>query len=155
MILGQPDWFSFGLIELGLIWFTTFLIKRYFWLKGMLDKHVIWSIFSNKFFFYVYEVKVMVEEIDLPIRKLLENTSLYPIIGQTKTKKLLLSWLKAKHNVTVLWDNIMQFFTRKTRGCNIFFNSANKEIFSVFSVPVIKWQEATMTVKKRSFTSVC
>jgi hypothetical protein len=49
----------------------------------------------------------------------------------------------------------MQFFTRKTRGCNIFFNSANKEIFSILSVPVMKWQEATVTVKKRSFTSVC
>jgi hypothetical protein len=44
----------------------------------------------------------------------------------------------------------MQFFTRKTRGCNIFFNSAKKEIFSVLSVPVIKWQEATVTVKKKA-----
>ena len=132
MILGQPDWFSFGLIELGLIWFTTFLIKRYFWLKGMLDKHVIWSIFSNKFFFYVYEVKVMVEEIDLPIRKLLENTSLYPIVGQTKTRKLLLTGLETKHNITVLWHHIMQFFTRKTWGYNIIFNSAKKKIVLFF-----------------------
>jgi len=132
MILGQPDWFSFGLIELGLIWFTTFLIKRYFWLKGMLDKHVIWSIFSNKFFFYVYEVKVMVEEIDLPIRKLLENTSLYPIVGQTKTRKLLLTGLETKHNITVLWDHIMQFFTRKTWGYNIIFNSAKKKFVLFF-----------------------
>jgi hypothetical protein len=44
----------------------------------------------------------------------------------------------------------MQFFTRKTRGCNIFFNSANKEIFYVLSVPVIKWQEVTVTVKKEA-----
>jgi len=44
----------------------------------------------------------------------------------------------------------MQFFTRKTRGCNIFFNFANKEIFFVLSVPVIKWQEATVTVKKEA-----
>jgi len=29
------------------------------------------------------------------------------------------------------------------------FNSANKEIFSVFSVTVIKWKEATVTVKKK------
>jgi hypothetical protein len=43
----------------------------------------------------------------------------------------------------------MQFFTRKTRGCNILFNFANKEIFSVLSVPVIMWQETTMTVKKK------
>jgi hypothetical protein len=42
----------------------------------------------------------------------------------------------------------MQFFTRKTRGCNILFNFANKEIFSVLSVPVIIWQETTVTVKK-------
>jgi hypothetical protein len=41
----------------------------------------------------------------------------------------------------------MQFFTRKTRGCNILFNSANKEIFSV---PVIMWQETTVTVKKEA-----
>jgi hypothetical protein len=44
----------------------------------------------------------------------------------------------------------MQFFTRKTRGCNIFFNSTNKEIFYVLSVPVIKWKEATVTVKKKA-----
>jgi hypothetical protein len=50
----------------------------------------------------VYEVKVMVEEIDLPIRKLLENTSLYPIVGQTKTRKLQLTGLETKHNITVL-----------------------------------------------------
>jgi hypothetical protein len=41
--------------------------------------------------FYVHDVKVMTEEIDLPIRKLSENTSLYPIMGQTKTRKLLLT----------------------------------------------------------------
>jgi hypothetical protein len=44
----------------------------------------------------------------------------------------------------------MQFFTRKTRGCNILFNSANKEIFSVLSIPVIMWQEMTVTVKKKA-----
>jgi hypothetical protein len=48
----------------------------------------------------------------------------------------------------------MQFFTRKTLGCNILFNSANKEIFYVLSVPMIMWQETMVTVKKRSFTSV-
>jgi hypothetical protein len=31
--------------------------------------------------FYVHDIKVMAEEIDLPIRKLLENTSVYPIVG--------------------------------------------------------------------------
>jgi hypothetical protein len=33
----------------------------------------------------------MVKEIGLPIRKLPEDTSLYPIEGQTKTMKLLLT----------------------------------------------------------------
>jgi hypothetical protein len=33
----------------------------------------------------------MVEEIGLPIRKLSKDTSFYPIIGQTKTRKLLLT----------------------------------------------------------------
>jgi hypothetical protein len=44
----------------------------------------------------------MMEEIGLSIRKLPENTSLYPIIGQTKTIKLLLTILKTKYNVIVL-----------------------------------------------------
>jgi hypothetical protein len=81
--------------------------------------------------------------------------STFNLLGQTKTIKLLLTWLKTKHNITVLWYNIMQFFTRKTQGCNILFNSANKEIFLVFFVPVIMWQEMTVTVKKESFTSIC
>jgi hypothetical protein len=33
----------------------------------------------------------MAEDIGLQIRKLPKNTSLYPIIGQTKTRKLLLT----------------------------------------------------------------
>jgi hypothetical protein len=44
----------------------------------------------------------MAKEIGLPIRKLLKNTSLYPVVGQTKTRKFLLSELKTKYNVTVL-----------------------------------------------------
>jgi hypothetical protein len=56
-------------------------------------KHVI---------FYVHDVKVMTEEIGLPIRKIAENTSLYLVIGQTKTRKLLFTGLETKHNVTVL-----------------------------------------------------
>jgi hypothetical protein len=36
------------------------------------------------------------------------------------------------------------------RGCNILFNSANKEIFSVLSIPVIMWQETTVIVKKKA-----
>jgi hypothetical protein len=44
----------------------------------------------------------MEENIGLPIRKLLENTSINPIVGQTKTIKLLLTRLKTKNNVTIL-----------------------------------------------------
>jgi len=43
----------------------------------------------------------MVEEIGVPIKKLLENILFYPILGQTKTRKLLLTELETKHNVTV------------------------------------------------------
>jgi hypothetical protein len=39
----------------------------------------------------MHDIKVMAEEIGLPIRKLLKDTSLYPIMGQTKTRKLLLA----------------------------------------------------------------
>jgi hypothetical protein len=52
--------------------------------------------------FNVHDVKVMTEKIGLPIRKLLKDTSLHPIMGQTKTRKLLLTWLETKHNVTIL-----------------------------------------------------
>jgi ABC-type transport system involved in Fe-S cluster assembly fused permease/ATPase subunit len=51
----------------------------------------------------------------------------------------------------------MQFFTKKTQGCNILFNSANKEIISVLFVPMICWQKMTVAVKKEvlpSFVSV-
>jgi hypothetical protein len=44
----------------------------------------------------------MAEEIDLPIRKLPENALLYLVVGQTKTKKLLLTKFETKHNVTIL-----------------------------------------------------
>jgi hypothetical protein len=50
----------------------------------------------------VYDVKIIEEEIGLPIRKLSKNTSLYPIMGQTKTKKFVLTVLETKHTVTVL-----------------------------------------------------
>jgi hypothetical protein len=62
-----------------------------------------------------------------------------------------------RHNLDVMHieknmfeNNIMQFFTRKMRGCNIFFNSANKEIFYILSIPVMKWQEATVAIKKEA-----
>jgi hypothetical protein len=44
----------------------------------------------------------MAEEIGLSIKKLSKNILFYPIVGQTKTRKLLLTGLKIKHNVTVL-----------------------------------------------------
>jgi hypothetical protein len=53
-------------------------------------------------FFYIHDINVMVEEIGLPIRKLLKKTSLYPIMGQTKIMKLLLTKLKTKDNVIIL-----------------------------------------------------
>ena len=52
--------------------------------------------------FHMHNIKVMIEEMGLPIRKILENTSFYPIMGQIKTKKLLLTELKIIHNVIVL-----------------------------------------------------
>jgi hypothetical protein len=50
----------------------------------------------------VQDIKVIVEKIGFPIRKLPKNTLLYPVIGQTKTRKLLLAGLENKHNVTKL-----------------------------------------------------
>jgi len=51
----------------------------------------------------------MVEEIALPIKKLLENTLFYPIMGQTKNRKLLLTELKIKHNIIVARHHVIQF----------------------------------------------
>ena len=67
--------------------------------------------------FYVHNIKVMMEEIGLPIRKLSLNTSLYPIVGQTKTRKFLLTRMKIKYNVTILWYHVIQFFTWKRCLC--------------------------------------
>jgi hypothetical protein len=60
------------------------------------------KMFSNMFFFYMHDVKVIVKEIGLPIRKLPENILLYPVMSLTKTRKLLLTGLETKHNVTIL-----------------------------------------------------
>jgi hypothetical protein len=57
---------------------------------------------------------------------------LYPIMGQTKTRKLLLTWLKTKHNVNVLWHNIKQFFTEKTQGATSFSTMPTKKSFLFF-----------------------
>jgi hypothetical protein len=63
------------------------------------------------FLFYVHGINVMAEKIVLPIRKLSENTLFYPIMGQTKNIKLLLTELKTKHNVIVPRHHVIQFFT--------------------------------------------
>jgi hypothetical protein len=54
----------------------------------------------------------MTEKIIFPTRKHPKNTLLYPIVGHTKTNKLLFTELKTKHNTFILWDHIIQFFTR-------------------------------------------
>jgi hypothetical protein len=74
----------------------------------------------------------MAEEIGLPIRKLLENTSLYPIVGQTETKKHLLTELETKHNVTVLRHHVMQFFTERREGATSFSTLPTKKSFLFF-----------------------
>jgi hypothetical protein len=61
----------------------------------------------SKMFFYVHDIKVIVGGIGLPIRKLIENTSIYPIMDQTKTSKCFLTKLKTKHNVTVLQNHVV------------------------------------------------
>ena len=99
--------------------------------------------------FNVHDVKVMVEKIGLPIRKLPNNISLNPIVGQTKTRKLLLIGLKTKHNVTILQHYVIQFLILKKWQCSIPFNSANKEILLVLSVLVICWQELLVAIKKK------
>jgi hypothetical protein len=44
----------------------------------------------------VHDIKIITEEIGLPIKKLSENTSLYPIINQLKSEKFYLLDLKSK-----------------------------------------------------------
>ena len=63
------------------------------------------NVFKHVFFFYVHGIKVMVEQIDLPIRKLLENTLFYLIMGQTKTRKLLFT--TQYHNTLTLRHAIL------------------------------------------------
>ena len=62
---------------------------------------------SKHVFFNMHDFKVMAEEIGLPIRKLRENTTLYSIMGQTKTRNLLLIELKTKHNVNILRHHVI------------------------------------------------
>jgi len=96
--------------------------------------------------FYMYDIKVMVEKIDLSIKKLLENILFYLIVGQTKIRKLLLTGLKTKHNIIVLRHHVIQFFTWKKWRCNISFNYANKEVIFVLSKLMICWEELSVIV---------
>jgi len=109
------------------------------------------NIFKHALF-NMHDIIIMTEEISLPIRKLLKNTLLYPIVGHTKTRKLLLNELKNKYNVIVLWYHVIQFFTQRYRWCNISFNSTNKEVLYVL---IISWQEPSVVKKKRHFTIIC
>jgi hypothetical protein len=86
-------------------------------------------------------------------KKAPRNSSLYPIMGQIKTRKLLFTLLKIKLNVTVLWHHIIQLFTWKKRWCSIPFNCANKKSFLVLSELVIRWQEPLMALKKDILSS--
>ena len=88
----------------------------------------------------------MEEVIGLPVWKLLENTLLNLVVGQTKTRELPL--LDRKPNIISPYSNTKSCNSSpgKHGGCNIFLNSANKKIFSVFSVYMIcykerQWQE--------------
>jgi hypothetical protein len=55
---------------------------------------------SKHAIFNVHDIKVMSKKISTLIRKLPENTSLYLIMGQIKTIKLLFTGLKTNHNST-------------------------------------------------------
>jgi len=62
---------------------------------------------SKHVLFNIDNINVMAKKIGLPIRKLLENNLLYEIMGQTKTRKLLLTRLKIKHNIIVLRHHVI------------------------------------------------
>jgi hypothetical protein len=82
--------------------------------------------------FYMHDIKVMAEKIDLSIKKLSENTLFYLIIGQTKTRKLLLTGLKTKHNITVLRHHVIQFFTWKSGDATFLSTMPTKKSFLFF-----------------------
>jgi hypothetical protein len=102
----------------------------------------------------VHDVKVMAEEIGLPIRKLSENTSLYLIVGQPKLGNFCLSdW---KPNIMLLYSDITSCNSSPERcGGATSFSTLPKKILSVLFVPVICWQEMLVAVKKRHFTPIC
>jgi hypothetical protein len=85
----------------------------------------------------------MAEEISLSIRKLLENTSFYLIVGQTKTRKLLLTGLKTKHNVIVLTPRHTILHPTVVTVQHPFQHYKKKVLY----VLVILWQESSVAIK--------
>jgi hypothetical protein len=94
------------------------------------------KMFSNTFFFYVHDVKVMAEEIGFPIRKLQKIIRFALVMGQTKTGKLLLTKLKT---------NTMSSYS-DTTSCN----SSPERCECLVSIPVIRWKDMTVAVKKKA-----
>jgi hypothetical protein len=72
---------------------------------------ILLKMFLNIFFFNVHDIEVMTKKINFSMKMLPENTSLCLIMGHTKTRKLLLTELKTKHNVIVLRHHVIQLFT--------------------------------------------
>lgn len=58
----------------------------------------------------------MVEEISLLIRKLLKNILLKLVMGHNKTRKLLLTRLRTKHNALILQGHIMNTTDQQEYG---------------------------------------
>jgi len=112
--------------------------------------HRVKNIFKH-IVFYMHDIQIMMEDISFPIRKLPKNSSFYLIVGHIKTRKLLSTKLKTKHNALVLQDHIMQFFTRRYRWWNIPFDSTYKEISFILYVLMIDWKEYLVTIKKKMF----
>jgi hypothetical protein len=106
--------------------------------------HRIKNIFKYVLF-YMYEIKIRAEE---SINKLLKNTLLYSIVGHTKTRKLLLTELKTKHNVIVLRYHAIQFFTQQYRQYNIPFDSTNKKN-NFYSFCTCYWLARTTSGNKK------
>jgi hypothetical protein len=96
----------------------------------------------------MYDIQIMPKKISLLIKKLLKNTLLYPIMDHTKTIKLLFIRLKIKHNALILWDHVIQFFTRWYQWYNTPFNSTYKKVLFFLYVLMIGWQESPMAIKK-------
>jgi len=122
-------------LESGFKLYDTYPIIKQLYVVIVLKQSYIDSSIYIVLFFYIYDhvknifkhilldmhdIQIITDEISLPIRKLLKNTLFYPIIVHTKTRKVL-TRLKTKYNVLMLWVYIIQFFTRQCQWCNISF----------------------------------